>query len=162
MEPLLWYVAHTKPRCEKKLVRHCDREQLATTLPCYRTRHKYRGKIAEFLKPLFPGYVFLQIAPEQTRAAQMSNCIANLLTVPDQAQFGRQLEDILRALDTDLEVRLAPEIGEGMRVKIKAGPLRGLEGWVEQRHGPDIVMLRLDFIGQAAAVKVGALDLEPT
>ena len=158
----MWYVAHTKPRCEKKLVRHCERERLAATLPTYRSRHKYRGKVAEFEKPLFPGYVFLQIAPEQTRQAQTSNCIANLLTVTDQAQFSRQLEDILSALDTDLEVRLAPEIGEGMRVKIKAGPLRGLEGWVEQRHGPDIVMLRLDFIGQAAAVRVGALDLEPT
>lgn len=158
----MWYVAHTKPRCEKKLVRHCERERLAATLPCYCSRHKYRGKIVEFEKPLFPGYVFLRIAPEQTRLVQMSNCIANLLTVTDQAQFDLQLQDIQRALETDLEVRLAPEIGEGMRVQIKAGPLRGLEGWVEQRHGPDIVMLRLDFIGQAAAVRVGALDLEPT
>jgi transcriptional antiterminator RfaH len=162
VETLLWYVAHAKPRCEKKLVRHCERERLAATLPCYRTRHKYRGKIAEFLKPLFPGYVFLRIAPEQTRLAQMSNCIANLLTVPDQPQFEQQLRDIERALETDLEVRLAPEIGVGMRVQIKAGPLRGLEGWVEQRHGPDVVLLRLEFIGQAAAVKVGALDLEPS
>jgi transcriptional antiterminator RfaH len=162
VEELLWYVAHAKPRCEKKLVRHCEREHLAAKLPCYRTRHKYRGKVAEFLKPLFPGYVFLRIAPEQTRVAKMSNCIANLLTVPDQSQFEQQLLDIERALDTDLEVRLAPEIGVGMRVQIKAGPLRGLEGWVEQRHGPDVVLLRLDFIGQAAAVRVGALDLEPS
>jgi transcription antitermination factor NusG len=161
VDSLLWYVAHTRPRCEKKLVRHCEREHLAATLPCYRTRHRYRGKIAEFLKPLFPGYVFLRLAPDQTRLAQTSHCIANLLHVPDQQQFEQQLQDILRALETDMEVRLAPEIGEGMRVKIKAGPLRGMEGWVEQRHGPDIVLLRLDFIGQAAAVKVGALDLEP-
>jgi hypothetical protein len=43
-----------------------------------------------------------------------------------------------------------------MRVKVKSGPLRGLEGWVEQRYGMTTVLLRLDFIGQAAAVKLQA------
>jgi len=48
-----------------------------------------------------------------------------------------------------------------MRVKIKSGPLRGMDGWVEKRSGPTMVLLRLDFIGQAAAVKVEAWELEP-
>ena len=57
--------------------------------------------------------------------------------------------------------RPAPSIGEGMKVRIKAGPLQGIEGWVEQRHGMTTVLLRLDFINQAAAVKVDADSLEP-
>jgi hypothetical protein len=36
-----------------------------------------------------------------------------------------------------------------------------MDGWVEERYGFDTVLLRLDFIGQAAAVKVNAGDLEP-
>ncbi len=59
-----------------------------------------------------------------------------------------------------MEIRLAPSIGKGMRVQIKQGPLRGVEGWVEERYGMHTVLLRLDFIGQAAAVKVDATDLE--
>jgi len=59
-------------------------------------------------------------------------------------------------------VRLAPDIGEGMRVRIKSGPLRGIEGRVENRQGQTAVLLRLDFIGQAAAVKIEANLLEPT
>jgi transcription antitermination factor NusG len=70
------------------------------------------------------------------------------------------LSDILRALDTDLEVFLAPQIVEGTRVRIKSGPLRGLEGQVEKRAGMTLVQLRLDFISQAAAVKVDATELE--
>jgi len=61
-----------------------------------------------------------------------------------------------------LAVRLAPAIGEGMRVRIKSGPLRGVEGWVEHRYGRSTVLLRLDFISQAAAVKLDADLLEPT
>jgi transcription antitermination factor NusG len=157
---LLWYVAHTRPRCEKKLLQFCERELIAANLPCYRSAHKYRGKTVVFKKPLFPGYVFLQMLPEKRNLLRQSNHVANLLEVTDQELFIRQLGDILRALETDLDIRLAPMIGEGMRVKIKHGPLRGVEGWVEKRHGMTTVLIRLDFISQAAAVKLEATDLE--
>lgn len=157
-----WVVAHTKPRCEKKLAQYCDREGIDSTLPCYRSPHRYRGKTVVFLKPLFPGYVFLRLDSDQRRLVLQSDYVANLLTVTDQELFDRQLREILTALETDVEIRLAPEIGQGVRVQIKSGPLRGLEGWVENRQGPTTVLLRLDFIGQAAAVKVEAWELEPT
>jgi transcriptional antiterminator RfaH len=93
---------------------------------------------------------------------RQSDHVANLLEVFDQENFGRQLQNILLALETDLEVRLAPVIDEGTRVRIKSGPLQGIEGRVEQRYGPTTVLLRLDFISQAAAVKIDAHLLEPT
>ena len=46
-------------------------------------------------------------------------------------------------------------------MNIKTGALAGMEAWVEERYGFDTVLLRLNFIGQAAAVKVNAADLEP-
>jgi transcription antitermination factor NusG len=160
MGDLLWFVAHTKPRCEKKLARYCQREAISATLPCYRAAHKYRGKTVVFDKPLFPGYVFVEILKDQRGKVCQSDCLAKLLEVIDQEQFRRQLAEILGALETGLEIRLAPRIGEGMRVKIQNGPLRGIEGWVEKRYGMSTVLLRLDFIGQAAAVKLDATDLE--
>ena len=159
-EDQAWFVAHTRPRCEKKLKEFCEREGYPVTLPCYRSAHKYRGKTAVFLKPLFPGYVFLQLRAEQRQKVYQSDYVANLLDVHDQALFVYQLEEILKALDTELEIKLAPQIGKGTRVQIKSGPLRGMEAWVEERYGMSTVLLRLDFIGQAAAVKVHADDLE--
>ncbi len=160
MSQLPWYVAHTRPRCEKKLLQFCQRESLAATLPCYQSAHKYRGKTVVFKKPLFPGYVFVQMPADQRGVMRQCDHLANLLEVADQDLFVRQLGEVLRALETDLEIPLAPTIGEGMRVKIKNGPLRGVEGWVEKRYGMSTVLLRLDFISQAAAVKLEAGDVE--
>ena len=159
-ETLPWYVAHTRPRCEKKLAEYCEREGVTVTLPCYRSVKKYRSKTVVFHKPLFPNYVFLRLRPQQRQMVYQSDHVANLLEVVDQQLFEEQLGDILNALDTDLEIVLAPQIKAGARVKIKSGPLRGVEGLVEQRSGMTYVMLRLDFIGQAAAVKVEASELE--
>lgn len=155
-----WFVAHTKPRREKKLKQACEQEGIVATLPCYRAVHKYRGKTVAFDKPLFPGYVFLQITPERKQTVVQNAHVAKLLVVYDQELFERQIREILQALDTELEIYLAPQIGTGNRVRVKSGPLRGLEGWVEQRYGMSTVLLRLDFIGQAAAVKLEAGELE--
>jgi len=140
---------------------YCQRHGIAATLPCYESAHKYRGKTVVFQKPLFPGYVFLQLASIEKDSVRQSDLVANLLDVFEQETFYEQLKGILLALDTDMDVRLAPAIGEGMRVRIKSGPLQGIEGWVEQRYGMTTVLLRLDFINQAAAVKIAADMLDP-
>jgi transcriptional antiterminator RfaH len=162
MGDLLWFVAHTKPRCEKKLAAYCERQGFLTTLPCYKSVKKYPRKTAVFAKPVFPNYLFLQLEPPQRQKVYQSDLVANLLDVPDQPAFAKQLADILRSLETDLEIVLAPQITPGSRVKITAGPLRGLEGFVENRSGVTWVNLRLDFIGQAVAVRLDASALELT
>jgi transcription antitermination factor NusG len=90
--------------------------------------HKYRGKSVVFHKPLFPGYVFLQLQPPDAATVRQNDYVANLLEVFDQATFARQLQEILTALESDLEVRLAPNIETGTRVRIRSGPLQGIEG----------------------------------
>ena len=143
------------------MLEYCVRHSIAATLPCYESVHKYRGKTVTFEKPLFPGYVFLKLALTQKDSVRQNDHLANLLEVFDQETFETQLQDILLALEAKVGVRLAPSIGEGMRVRIKAGPLAGIEGWVEQRYGMTTILLRLDFISQAAAVKLEADLLEP-
>lgn len=157
----LWHVAHTRPRCEKKVAEFCAREGVEHVLPLFRSVKRYRGKRLVFHRPLFPGYVFLRIAPGQRATFRQHQQVANLLEPPDQAEFAAQLAAILHALEGGGEVRLAPEIAEGHRVRIRQGPLRGLEGIVTRRQGVLELVLRLDFIGQAAAVQVPADEVEP-
>jgi transcription antitermination factor NusG len=156
----LWFVAHTRARCEKKLASYCARAGLEPTLPLYRSVKKYRGKTVVFEKPLFPGYVFMRMPAVARQRVLQSDYVANLLDVPCQEEFEEQLEAILQALETEYEVRLAPTIEAGSRVRVRSGPLRGLEGYVEGRRGMVEVHLRLDFISQAAAVRMDADLLE--
>ena len=121
---------------------------------------KYSGKEVVFHKPLFSGYVFLFINDETRKIAMQSNFVANMLHVVDQQLFEQQLNDILFALNQEITIRLEPIIEVGARVMIKSGPLQGQEGWVDERFGMTTVLLRLDFIGQAAAIEVSAEVLE--
>ena len=121
---------------------------------------KYSGKEVVFHKPLFSGYVFLFINDQTRKIAMQSNFVANMLHVVDQQLFEQQLNDILFALNQEITIRLEPIIEVGARVMIKSGPLQGQEGWVDERFGMTTVLLRLDFIGQSAAIEVSSDVLE--
>ena len=155
-----WFVAHTKPRCEKKLKLWCDSRSITNSLPTYSSIRKYRGKEVTFHKPLFPGYLFVSTYVSERKKILRSNYVANLLEPPNQEEFAAQLSDIELAVTTMDNIRVVPNINVGTRVLIQRGPLAGLEAWVENRDGPREVLLRLDFIGQAAAVTVDVEGLE--
>jgi len=156
----MWYVAHTRPRCEKKLAWYCEREGFEVTLPCIKSKRVYGRKKVEFEKPLFPGYVFFKGEPTVCRWVTGSDYTANVLTVFEQSAFEQQLNDILIALESGAFVLGATELCPGRYVRIVAGPLAGLSGTVMQISNQVTVVLNLDFIGQGAAVVVDSVNLE--
>ena len=157
---LLWFVAHTRPRAEKKLAGFCLEQGFDHRLPLYPSVRTYARKRVVFEKPLFPGYMFVRVQRRHRQTLVQNRYVANLLEVPDQPEFERQLEDIYRALEARVEIQVCPEIKPGLQVRIKSGPLRGTEAWVESRSKMSDVHLRLDFIGQAVVAKIQADDLE--
>jgi transcription antitermination factor NusG len=157
---LLWFVAHTRPRAEKKLAEFCVEQGYEHRLPVYRSVKTYARKRVIFEKPLFPGYMFARVERRHRLTLVQNRYVANLLDVHDQEEFVGQLDAIYRALDARVEIQVCPEIKPGLQVRIKSGPLRGTEGWVESRAKLSDVHLRLDFIGQAVVAKIQADDLE--
>ncbi len=155
-----WLVVHTLARCEKKLLAWALGAGIGGELPTYRTVHRYRGKVVHFDKVLFPGYVFLRAEASAAPSIQQNRHAARVLVPPDMEEFDRQIREILAAVGSGLEMRPVSGIQPGVRVQIIRGPLRGFEGWVERMDEPLDVVLRLDFISQAAAVRIATQDVE--
>lgn len=158
-----WHVAHTRPRREKKLVDFCRREGLVVVLPCVKSFKKYTRKSVEFEKPLFPGYLFFRSSTHQVHRVHQNDHTANVLKVPDQMLFERQLGEILSALSTGCIMWATGAISIGKAVRIRGGPLSGLSGRIATMNADSAtVCLRLDFIGQGALVVVETSNVEPS
>jgi len=156
----MWYVAHTRPRREKKLATECQRFGIDVTLPVIESVKRYPRKVVKFKKPLFPGYVFFRCALDRVRWVHQNNHVANVLYVTDQATFQRQVDDILHALSSGAIVSTLRGIFVGRQVRITAGPMRGLSGRVVRLCKKATIVLDLDFIGQSVQVSVEEEDLE--
>jgi transcription antitermination factor NusG len=158
--PTSWLVIHTLSRAEKKLAEWARREGFRVELPTYASVKRYRGKVVRFEKVLFPGYVFVVAEGRDGARIQQNRHAARVLVPPDMGEFNRQFREILSAIDAGLEIRPVSGVQVGTRVRISSGPLRGMEGLVERLEAPLGLVLRLDFISEAAAVRLETADVE--
>ena len=115
-----------------------------------------RGHFSQTIIPRI--FVYLD-AQQKTAVCAAERLCGQPTGAANQTEFEAQLKDILLAVESMETIQLVPNIGPGTQVLIRRGPLEGIEAWVEDREGPCDVLLRLAFIGQAAAVSVPASDL---
>jgi len=151
-----WVVVHARPRCEKKVADFCSGKDIYSYLPQLVRTHRYGNRTRTHQLPLFTGYVFVYADSAQRMLLKSSDRVANVLTVCDQQLLIKQLSQVKCALDHEATVELFPHLTAGMKVMVKAGPLKGVEGFIERLKGKTRVILNIDFIQKAIAVEVNA------
>ena len=121
---------------------------------------RYRDQTKRFTKPLFPGYVFAEIAPERKNRVYQQDLLVRAIWVEDQAGLLRQLEDVKAVVASGLELSLHPLLKKGTRVKVAGGPLHGLEGVVDDPANPKGVVIAVDVLQQGLLVRMPMEQLQ--
>lgn len=156
----VWWVAHTKSRREKALAEFlCDRG-VGYYLPMVKTRQPNAQRARFSLLPLFTGYLFFKGSAEQRYLAYASNHIARVLDVQDQEKLRGELAHIARVLAANELLSPCDFFTEGQRVRVKYGPLKGVEGNIDRKNGSCRLVLSVSSIAQAFAVNVEAEMVE--
>jgi transcription antitermination factor NusG len=156
-----WLVCHTRPRCEKKFAALMIAEQFDHYLPLVASLRRYPDRTKRFTKPLFPGYVFAHVAAERRARIYQQDLLARAITVEDEPTFLRQLDDVKAIVASGVELSVMPLLTKGRRVKIRGGPLHGLEGFVDDPQNPQGIVLSIDVLRQGVLVRVPADQLQP-
>jgi len=156
-----WVAFYTLSRREKDLMRKLE----ASTIPFYAPLVKRRmrspsGRTRLSFVPLFPGYVFSLVDDDQRRTALATNTVARWLPIGDPAGFVSDLRNIKRLIAT--EQPLTPEalLEPGQPVRVRSGPLQGLEGTVVKRRGGERLVVAVRFLNQGASIELEDVDLE--
>ena len=156
-----WHVIHTRSRHEKKFRDECEKMSITAYLPLAKSTSIHGGRIFEFTKPLFPGYLFCYFQKEQRKAILKTRHVANILAVVDQDGLLRELTEIEKAIKLKAELTPYAYLERGTRVKIVDGPFRGIEGIISHRRGKFRLVLNVKLIEMAAALDVYAHQVEP-
>lgn len=156
-----WIVLHVRSRQEKAVAEHLagrGRDFFLPLMPQVRF-HGKRKVICEL--PLFPGYVFLRGTLEEAWEADRTRRLVQIIPVVDQEALDWELAQIRRALSVEAPLEPFPYLKAGLRVEVRAGPMRGLQGKIESRSKPDRLILQVQMLGRALSVEVDAslLDL---
>lgn len=156
-----WFVLHTHSRQEKALAETLDARGLRCYLPMVRAVRFYGHRRRVTDRPLFPSYLFLWGTMDSTYFAVATKRVARVLPVPDQTGLTHELAHIRLALQGQATLDPFPFLRVGRRVRVTAGPLRGVEGIVHARPTETRLVLCVQTLGQAVATEIDASLLEP-
>jgi transcription antitermination factor NusG len=156
-----WHVLHTKSRQEKVVAADLAAMGIAHYLPLVRQVRYYGRRKAKVAMPLFPGYVFLRGSLEHVYAADRTKRIANIIPVNAQDQLDWELRNLHLALSQDAELTPFAYLKKGVRVEVRSGPFRGLQGVIEGRAAANRLILQVDLLGRAVSLEIDPALLDP-
>jgi transcriptional antiterminator RfaH len=156
-----WWCLHTKPRQEKAAARDLRSRRVAYYLPqvVQETRTPQGRKIRSIV-PLFTSYLFLHGDDADRVQALKGNRLANVLEISDQHALLHDLRQIHQMLSSGLAVVPEPTMPVGAHVRIKTGPLTGIEGTVIRRGKRDQFVAVVQFLGRGATVDLEDWQVE--
>ncbi len=155
-----WWVCHCRPRCEKKFAALLTAERMAHYLPLMTSVKRYGNRERSHTKPLFPGYVFARVPDERKARIYQQDLLARTLPVIDEPLFLRQLADVQRIVSAGFEATVHPLFTKGHPVRVIGGPLRGLEGVIDDPSNPQGIVITVDVLQQGLHIPVPMKDLK--
>ena len=157
-----WHALYTRHQYEKIVAQALSAKGFEVFLPQYRTIHRWKDRRKELLLPLFPSYVFIQGGFDR---------MLNIFTTPGVHSFvswgGRpaeipqaEIDAVRRLIQSTLRYEPHPFLKCGDWVRIKSGPLEGIEGVLVRTKSACRLVLSVEILAQSASVEVDISAVE--
>lgn len=157
-----WFAVFTRHRHEKAVAQVLTARRMDALLPLYNAAHRWRDRVKVLSLPLFPNYVFVSIRSNQRGA---------VLSIPGVYDFVRlagqpapipceEIEAVRRAVEHGQGIEPHPFLKSGDRVRVKSGPLEGIEGFIIRKKNFYRLVLSVELLVRSVSVEVEVADVE--
>jgi transcription antitermination factor NusG len=160
---LNWYAVYTWAHHEKRVAEQMRQRQLRGFLPVYRSIRRWKDRRKEIELALFPSYVFVHLAlKDRVRVLEIPG-VVHLVSargkptrLPDH-----EIESFQRGLEGCVRMEPHPYLQAGRRVRVRSGPMTGLEGLLLRRKDGLRLVVCVEILMRAVAVEIDEADVEP-
>jgi len=154
---LKWYPVYTQPRAEKKAYSALVDKGIEAYLPLHRRLKQWSDRKKWVEEPLIKSYVFVRIADNAQTEVLMTKGIARFIYFSGKitAMPDRQINELKLLMASSLDIEVTEEdLQPGEKIKIKAGPLKGITGEIIAYRSQKQLLLRLENLGCSIIVNV--------
>ncbi len=157
-----WYAIYTCANHEKRVAQQLSEREVEHFLPLYSSVRRWSDRRVKVDLPLFPGYVFARFILRDRLRVQQIPGVARLVGFDGMpaALPEEEIAALKAGLADGVRAEPHPYLTAGRRVRVKSGPLEGMEGIVMRRKNRLRLVISLNLICRAAAVEIEAADLE--
>jgi transcription antitermination factor NusG len=151
-----WFALRVRSRCEKVVAVAARSKGFEDFLPLHRRRQRWSDRSKWVEVPLFPGYLFCRLNPEDRFSLLTIRGVMHIVGVgriPEPVDE-QEILAIQYAVRSDAAVEPWPFLEAGQRVRLSNGPLAGLEGILVGTEEQLRVVVGLSVLKRSVAVKV--------
>jgi len=145
-----WYALYTRSRAEKKVYEQLKAIGIHTYLPLKREKRQWSDRKKWVEVPVISSYIFVYITPAQFRQVFEANGVVAYVSYKGQAVPipEREIEAMRRTIESKLSFSLESDtLKKGEKVTINSGPLKNIQGEVEEIKGQRKLYIRITHIG---------------
>jgi transcription antitermination factor NusG len=157
-----WCALYTRHQHEKTVATILSTKGLQVFLPTYRTVHRWKDRNKQLELPLFPSYLFFKYEAHHRIQILSTPGVHMILTAGNAPAVipNEEIVAIQSAAESSLRMEPHPFLKYGDTVRIKSGPLAGLEGLVSRKKDAFRLVLSVEMLGRSAAVEIDGSVLE--
>jgi transcription antitermination factor NusG len=153
---LPWFALQVRARYEQGVADHLEGKGYELFLPLYKCRKRWSDRVKEVEAPLFPGYLFCRLNPQDRlpilKTPGMIQIVGSNRT--PTAVDEHEIQAIQRMLASGIPNQPWPFLATGDPVRIESGPLRGLEGILVEFKGNHRLVLSVTLLQRSVAVEI--------
>ena len=154
-----WYAVYVRSRHEKKVCQLFEKMGIESSLPLIKITRKWSDRKKKVEIPLFRGYVFVKIDVGRDKLNILqTNGVVKFIgikkkpsRIPDEEI--RWIHMMVEESDT---VKNEKEIPVGQKIRVSAGPFKGVEGIVARTGNQSRLVIVIESIMHAVSI-----DLNP-
>ncbi len=158
-----WFVVNTQPHKEALAIANLTNQGFATYCPVVRRRIRHARQFRDVLRPLFPGYVFVESAFEKSawRPLLSTFGVRSLVRSGDNPSWlDPRFIDALRAREKDgAIVAPASPYREGQQIRIVEGPFDGKVATILSLDEKDRLIVLMDILNRPVRVRLDARQI---
>jgi transcription antitermination factor NusG len=159
-----WYALYTRHQHENAVAKVLAYKGFEAFLPLCATAHRWKDRTKKLSLPLFPCYVFLKLKTALERRLDILTTPGLHSVVSNAGQPiaipHAEIDAIRRAVESGSGIEPHPLLKCGDWVRVKRGPLTGIEGILVRKKNVYRLVLSVEILGKAAALEVDAFLVE--
>ncbi len=147
-----WFLLQTKVKQEQRAAENLERQDVVSFCPMIRIDKISRGRRAEVLDVLFPGYLFVQLGESSvsTTAVRSTRGVSHFVTsagAPIKVPQGL-VEQLRQRVTADADVVMSQLPKSGAKMQVIDGPFKGLNAVFTEPDGNNRAIVMVTLLSQ--------------
>ena len=158
-----WYAVYVRSRQEKKVHHLLLEKGIKSSLPLIKTTRKWSDRKKKVEIPLFRGYVFVKIDVGRDKLSILqTNGVVKFIGIHNKPSRipDEEIHWVHIMAEKSDTVQNEKEIPVGQKVRVSAGPFKGIEGMVMRSGNRSRLVVLMETIMHAVSIEISPNYLE--